>query len=49
MCVKLPLGDLNPDLYPPHHTSIYTCEVTNAPRVCGEYVIYVKALNVLLF
>ena len=35
MCVKLPLGDLNPASYPPHPTSIYTCGVTTAPRVRG--------------
>ena len=25
MCVKLPPEDLNPDPYPPHPTSTYTC------------------------
>ena len=35
MCVKLPPEDLNPDPYPPHPTSIYTCVVSIAPRVCG--------------
>ena len=35
MCVKLPLGNLNPDPYPTHPTSIYTCEVTTTPSVCG--------------
>ena len=34
MYVKLPSGDLNPNPYPLHLTSIYTCEVTIAPRVC---------------
>ena len=33
MCVKLPPRDLNPDPYPPHLTSVYTCEVTTTPRV----------------
>ena len=33
MCVKLPFGDLNPDSYLLHPTSIYTCEVTTVPRV----------------
>ena len=34
-----PPRDLNPDLCPPHHTSIYTCRVTTAPRVrSGECV-----------
>ena len=35
MCVKFPPGDLNLSPYPPHPTSIYTCGVTTAPRVCG--------------
>ena len=35
MCVRLPLGNLNPGSYPPHPTSIYTCRVTTAPRACG--------------
>ena len=38
MCVKLPPGELNFDFCPPpspHPISIYTCEVTTAPRVCG--------------
>ena len=39
MCVKLPLGDLNPDPFSstPHKypTSIYTCRVTTALRVRG--------------
>ena len=35
MCVKLPLGDLNPDPYPLHSTSIYTCRVTITPKVGG--------------
>ena len=33
MCVKLPPGDLNPDTYPLHPTSIYTCGVTTVSRV----------------
>ena len=36
MCVKLPLGDLNTDPFPPHPISIYTCEVTIASRVCSD-------------
>ena len=36
MCIKLPLGDLNPDPYPLHPTSTYTCGVTIEPRVCGS-------------
>jgi len=36
MCMKLPPGDLNPGPCPPHPTSTYTCEVTIAPRVCGD-------------
>ena len=39
MCVKLPPRDLNPDPYPPHPTSTYTCGVTIAPSVCGDGVI----------
>ena len=35
MYVKLPSRDLNPDLYPPHPTSIYTYVVTTALRVSG--------------
>ena len=35
MCVKLPPGDLNPGLCPPHPTSTYTCGVTIVPKVCG--------------
>jgi len=35
MCVKLPLGDLNPDSFSSHPTSTYTYEVTIALRVCG--------------
>ena len=30
MCVKLPLGNLNPIPYPPHPTNTYTCGVTTA-------------------
>ena len=33
--MKLPLGDLNPNSYPPHLTSTYTCGVTFASKVCG--------------
>ena len=35
MCVKLFVGDLNPNPCLPYLTSTYTCRVTNAPRVCG--------------
>ena len=31
----IPLGDLNPDPYPSHPTSTYTCGMTIATRVCG--------------
>ena len=37
MCVKLPLGDLNPDPCPPHSTSTYTCGAI-APRVFDGFV-----------
>ena len=30
--MKLPPENLNPGLYPPHLTSIYTCGVTIAPK-----------------
>ena len=33
MCVNLLPGNLNPGVYPPHPISIYTCEVTTAPKV----------------
>ena len=33
MCVKLPLGDLNPGLCPPYPTSIYICGVTTTPKM----------------
>ena len=35
MCVKLPLGDLNPGPCPSHPTSIYTYGVTIVPNMCG--------------
>ena len=36
--MKLPHGDLNPNSYPQHPTSIYTYRITTAPRVCGGYI-----------
>ena len=36
MCVKLIPRYLNPDTYLPHPTSIYTCKVTIALRMCGS-------------
>ena len=36
MCVKLSLGNLNPDPCPSNLTSTYTCGVTIALRVCGS-------------
>ena len=36
MCVKFPLGDLNPDPCPPHPTNTYTYGVTIAPKMCGD-------------
>ena len=49
MCVKLPPRDLNPDLYPPHLISTYTCRVIIAPRSCGgKYPLDLsKYINVL--
>ena len=38
VCMKLIFWNLNPDPYPPHPTSTYTCEVTIAPRVCGGHL-----------
>ena len=35
VCVKLISWDLNLDPYFPHPTSIYTCEVTTALKMCG--------------
>ena len=45
MCVKLPVGDLNPDLYPPHSTNTYTYKVTTAPRVRGGKTYYLYSLD----
>ena len=39
MYVKLSFGNLNFNPCFSHPTSIYTCEVTTAPRVCGGGVI----------
>ena len=47
MCVKFPLGDLNPNLYPSHPTSTYTCGVTIAPRVCGGKFCKLKCLCII--
>ena len=38
MCVKLLLGDLNPNPYPLHPTNTYTYRVIIAPRVCDGVV-----------
>ena len=38
MYVKLSFKNLNPGLYFPHPTNIYTCEVTTAPRVRNGYI-----------
>ena len=40
MCVKLPLGDLNPGPCPPHSTNTYTCRVTTATKVNGGKTAY---------
>ena len=37
MCMKLPLGDLNFDPYPPHPISTYTSRVTNASKVTSTF------------
>ena len=50
MYVKLPLGNLNSDPYPPHPTNTYTYGVTIAPRVCDDikhqWFLYFVFLNV---
>ena len=48
MCVKLPLGDLNPDPCPPHPTSIYTCGVTTASRVRGVLISFLVTPSLLV-
>ena len=45
MCVKLPSRDLNPDTYPPHPTSTYTCGVAVALKVCDGGLWFVKLLK----
>ena len=42
MCVKLPLGDLNPKPCPLHSTSAYTSGVTIALRICGDHIPILK-------
>ena len=39
MCVKLLPRGLNPDFCSSHPTRTYTCKVTIAPRVCGDFVV----------
>ena len=46
MCVKIPPGNLNLGLCPPQFTSIYTCEVTNAPVVCDGHFTGINAYGV---
>ena len=38
MCVKLSLGDLNPDYCPSYPTSTYTCKVIIASKVCSDHL-----------
>ena len=45
MCVKLPLGDLNPGPYPPHPTSTYTYRVTISSRIYGDILFHYKLPN----
>ena len=40
MCMKLSPKDLNPDLCPPHLTSIYTCGVTITSRVYSVFFFF---------
>ena len=42
MCVKLPLGDLNHDLYFSYPTSTYICRVTIAPRIYGDINLFLR-------
>ena len=43
MCVKLPLGDLNPGIRSLHITSTNICEVTTKPRVRGGNTIEINS------
>ena len=36
--MKPPLKDLNPESCTPHPTSIYTCRLTIAPRMRGDFI-----------
>ena len=36
MCVKFRPGDLNPNPYSPHLTSIYICGITTTPKVHSD-------------
>ena len=48
--MTLPPGDLNPNPFPQHPTSICTCEVTSAPRVHGSnYALILSSLGRGLF
>ena len=40
MYVKLPSGDLNPDLYLLHLISTYTCRMTTAQKVSGGFALH---------
>ena len=42
MCINFSLGDLNPGSCP---TSTYTCRMTIAPRVCGDYIGALKIIK----
>ena len=44
MCIKLPLGDLNPGPCPPHHISTYTCGMNIALKVRGG----IPTINIFL-
>ena len=49
--MKLPprLGDLYLGPYPPHSTSIYTCEITITPRVCGVQMTFLNSNQLFSF
>ena len=48
MCVKLPLGDLNPDSCPPHPINTCTCGMTITSKVCGGSFPYLNFLEYIV-
>ena len=47
MCVKFPLGEVNPSHFLPYSTSTYTCGVTIALRVCGDSIKKMLPINIV--